>query len=72
MARKAGALPEVCGEAAIYFDPSDTESIANGIREALALADELRELGIARASSFTWEESARRHDGVYRAAGEGR
>jgi glycosyltransferase involved in cell wall biosynthesis len=64
-ASSAGAVPEICGEAAVYFDATDPEAIANGIREALALADELRELGIARAAEFTWERTAERHDAVY-------
>ena len=64
-ASNVGAVPEVCGEAAVFFDPGDPAAIANGVREALALADELHELGIARAARFTWEESARRHDAVY-------
>ena len=67
-AANAASIPEICGDAAIYFDPRDAEAIANGVREALALADELRELGIARAAGFTWEESARRHEEVYTAA----
>jgi glycosyltransferase involved in cell wall biosynthesis len=68
-ASNVGPIPEICGEAAVYFDPRDPEAIANGVREALALADELRELGLARAAGFTWEQSARRHEDVYRAAG---
>ena len=68
-AANAGAIPEVCGDAAVYFDPHDSRAIANGVRETLALADELRVLGITRAGGFTWEESARRHEDVYRAAG---
>jgi glycosyltransferase involved in cell wall biosynthesis len=64
-ASTAGALPEVCGDAAVYFDAHDPEAIANGVREALALADELRELGIARASAFTWEATARGHEAVF-------
>jgi glycosyltransferase involved in cell wall biosynthesis len=66
-ASSAGAIPEICGDAAIYFDPEDPDAIANGVREALALADELREAGIARASAFTWEATAERHESVYRA-----
>jgi glycosyltransferase involved in cell wall biosynthesis len=66
-AANRAAVPEVCGDAAVYFDPDDAEAIANGVREALALADELREFGIARAASFSWEETARRHEDVYRA-----
>jgi glycosyltransferase involved in cell wall biosynthesis len=65
----AGAIPEICGDAAVYFDPEDPEAIANGVREALALADELREAGITRASAFTWEENARAHEAVYRLVG---
>jgi glycosyltransferase involved in cell wall biosynthesis len=70
-AANAAAIPEICGDAAVYFDPHDPEAIANGVREALALADELHELGLARASRFTWEESARSHDLVYGAVGRG-
>jgi glycosyltransferase involved in cell wall biosynthesis len=67
-AANAGAVPEVCGEGAVYFNPHDPESIANGVREALALADELREVGTSQAAPFTWEESARRHEDVYAGA----
>jgi glycosyltransferase involved in cell wall biosynthesis len=70
-AANATAIPEVCGDAAVYFDPHDPEAIANGVREALALADELHELGLARAARFTWEESARSHDLVYGVVGRG-
>lgn len=68
-AANAGAIPEVCGDAAVLFDPEDVHSIANGVRDALSRADELRDRGVARAAAFTWEESARRHEAVYRAAG---
>jgi CTP:molybdopterin cytidylyltransferase MocA len=33
-----------------------------------ARREELRERGLARAAAYTWDESARRHDDVYRAA----
>ena len=65
-ASNAGAIPEICGPAAVLFDPKSVEAIATGVREALALADELREEGIARAAAFTWEETARLHDAIYR------
>jgi glycosyltransferase involved in cell wall biosynthesis len=64
-ASQAGAIPEVCGDAAVLFDPNDPESIAAGILEADTRADELRGRGIARAAGFTWEETARRHEAVY-------
>ncbi len=66
-AANVGAIAEVCRDAAVLFDPESVEAIATGVREALALADELHESGIARAAEFTWEETARRHEAVYRA-----
>jgi glycosyltransferase involved in cell wall biosynthesis len=62
------AVPEVCGDAAVLFDPNDADSVAEAVLEADARSEELREKGLARASEFTWEASARRHDDVYRAA----
>jgi glycosyltransferase involved in cell wall biosynthesis len=67
-AADAGAIPEVCGDAAVLFDPEDVHSIESGIRDALARTDELRALGLARAAGFTWEQSARLHEDVYRSA----
>ncbi|HKP17938.1 MAG TPA: glycosyltransferase family 1 protein [Gaiellaceae bacterium] len=60
---RVASLPEVCGEAAIYFDPTSAESVAEGIETVL---DRPPAGGIAHAASFTWEECARRHDAVYR------
>jgi glycosyltransferase involved in cell wall biosynthesis len=62
------AIPEVCGDAAVLFDPNDADSIADAVLEADTRSEELREKGLARASEFTWEASARQHDDVYRAA----
>jgi glycosyltransferase involved in cell wall biosynthesis len=59
----AGALPEVCGEAAVSFDPTSVEDIARGIGDVL---DGPPGGGVERAARFTWEEFARRHDAVYR------
>lgn len=57
------ALPEVAGDAAVYFDPSDTESIAGAI--AAIVADrarrmELVERGLKRVEAFGWDGSARK------------
>ena len=69
-ASNVAAIPEVCGDAAVLFDPNDPESIANAVLEADTRSDELREKGLARAAEFTWEASARGHDAVYGAAAE--
>lgn len=56
-------LREVAGDTAVYFDPGDPESIAAGVREAIAGGGAS---GPARAAQFSWDETARKHDAVYR------
>jgi glycosyltransferase involved in cell wall biosynthesis len=58
VAARAGALPEICGDAAVLVDPLDTDAIAAGLLEALRRSDELRDLGRARAAPYTWQRSA--------------
>jgi glycosyltransferase involved in cell wall biosynthesis len=60
----ATSLPEVCGDAAEYFDPRSPEDMAAAITRALSGARVER--GLARAALFNWDECARRHEGVYR------
>ncbi|MDX6621177.1 MAG: hypothetical protein QOK36_3563 [Gaiellales bacterium] len=67
-ASRAGALPEICGDAAILFDADDPASIAAGVREALASGDDVRERALARARSFTWAACAAAHERAYRLA----
>jgi glycosyltransferase involved in cell wall biosynthesis len=67
-ASNAGALPEICGDAAVLFDARRPEAIAAGVREALARAGELRERGLARARAFTWAACADAHVRAYRQA----
>ena len=67
-AADTAAIPEVCGGAAVLFDPLDPESIAAGILDADERRDELREKGLARAAAFTWHEAARLHEDAYLAA----
>ena len=68
-----GALPEVCGDAARYFDPSSPSEIADAILDVLANPGGTVAAGLERAKRFSWDESARRHDEVYEelAAGSG-
>src|SRR5439155_25225552 len=55
------ALPEVAGDAALFFDPEDHSAIAACIRRLLgesALATELVERGVERVRSFSWRRTA--------------
>jgi glycosyltransferase involved in cell wall biosynthesis len=63
----ATSLPEVCGDAAEYFDPLSPEEAAAAVQRALD--GRLVERGRARAAGFTWEACARAHDAVYRDLG---
>jgi glycosyltransferase involved in cell wall biosynthesis len=56
-------LREVAGDAAVYFDPLDSESIASATLETIARGGSS---GSERASQFTWDACARKHDAVYR------
>lgn len=60
---RAGALPEVGGAAARYFDPDDAGELASVLERLLgdAGADErarLRAAGWARAAEFSWDAAA--------------
>jgi len=59
---RAGSLPEVCGDAAHYFDPMNVEDISAGMLELAldpTLCKRLQEAGERRSSLFTWESCAR-------------
>lgn len=64
------ALPEVGGDAVLYFDPVDVESIARATARLLRdpeLRKELAARGHQRAKSFTWAGCARATLRCYRA-----
>jgi glycosyltransferase involved in cell wall biosynthesis len=67
------AMPEIAGGAAILSDPKDPATIARAILEAVGPGrDHLRELGLKRASQFTWGATAASTLDVYREAAERR
>lgn len=57
-----GALPEVGGQGALYFDPERPDEICNLVRQLIEIPNkraELRELGFVNQQRFTWEKTAR-------------
>ena len=67
------AMPETAGGAAILSDPKDPASIARAIVEAATpQRDRLRDLGLKRASQFTWAATGAATLDVYREAAERR
>ena len=62
------ALPEVAGDAALYFDPADLDSLLNALetmRSEPGLRERLRAAGRRRAEEFSWDNTARRVLEVY-------
>lgn len=68
---RASSLPEVGGEAALYFDPRDAASIRDALARLLgdpALRAELVARGRARVAEFTWERACAATAETYRRA----
>jgi glycosyltransferase involved in cell wall biosynthesis len=57
---RSAALPEVCGEAALYVDPHRPEEIAAQIVKARQpdVQQELRARGLQQAARFSWKNTA--------------
>ena len=67
VAARAGALPEVCGDAALLVEPTP-EGLAGGLLTVAsdgAVADRLRRNGPSRARLFSWENAAKAHLRAY-------
>jgi glycosyltransferase involved in cell wall biosynthesis len=72
---RAGALPEVCGAAAQYFDPLDVRSMIEAIRRLLeddVCRAELARAGLERSKKFSWEQTAQQTMKVYESVHAGR
>ncbi len=65
---RSAALPEIAGEAAIFFDPSSYEDLAAVLEHLLDSPDlrqTLRLNGLDRSRVFAWDECARNHYKLY-------
>ncbi|MBN1288975.1 MAG: glycosyltransferase family 4 protein [Actinobacteria bacterium] len=55
------SIPEVAGDAALYFDPTNVREMATSIESGLTdekLRNRCRQRGLERASSFSWRKFA--------------
>ncbi|MCI0571592.1 MAG: glycosyltransferase family 4 protein [Myxococcaceae bacterium] len=69
IASTAGAIPEVCGGAAVLVDPDDAAGLAAALSRLLSSEEERRhraELGREQAARFTWRRAAQQTLEVYR------
>ena len=59
---RAGSLPEVIGDAGLFFDPTDIPSMTASISQLLAnhpLRDDLAAKALEHHSHFSWDRAAR-------------
>lgn len=66
-ATNRGAVPEACGGAALHFDPDDAADTKQAVLRTVDDADlraRLRDAGLARAATLTWDRAARLVDQI--------
>ncbi len=64
----ASSIPEVGGDAALYFDPTSVDEIIETTRNLLrdtALCEEMRARGLTQAARFSWRRAASETQRVY-------
>jgi glycosyltransferase involved in cell wall biosynthesis len=69
VASHAPALPEICQDAALFFDPEQPEDMAEVIMRVLKDADlreDLIKKGEKRVLDFSWESTAKKTLSIYR------
>ena len=62
LASNVEPMPEICQDAAIYFNPFNPRDIGEKIQTVLLnniLLQELRQRSLKRANCFSWEETAK-------------
>ena len=73
IAARAGSLPEIAGDAAIYVDPDDKDAVIQAMRRLLTEPELRRELignGERRVRKFLWPEHIRRMTACFDTMGQ--
>ena len=68
LASDRGSIPEICNDAAIYFDPTSIDSMVLVMEESLKeieLLDRKRALGYINAKKYTWQKTTLETADVY-------
>jgi glycosyltransferase involved in cell wall biosynthesis len=68
IASNVSSLPEIAADAAIYFDPTDKESLRNAVEIVIHDRDMRNALvnkGYLRARDFSWEKVAQQTKDLY-------
>jgi len=65
---RAASIPEVCGNAAVYFDPHQTADMTEKMSHLLLdkdLQKSLNQKGLKHAASFDWDKTASQTFALY-------
>jgi len=71
VASNVSSIPEVAGDAALLVDPRDDGALCDAMERVLKDGDlraMLRQRGLERAATFSWEKAARQTIEVYEEA----
>jgi len=60
LASSAGAVPEVCHNAALWFEPDRPESVVAALEQLGAMREEMIAAGSLRAAMYAWPAAAQR------------
>ncbi|OOK82666.1 glycosyl transferases group 1 family protein [Mycobacterium kansasii] len=69
MCSNAGGIPEVVGDAGVFFDPDSPEELRTVLERVVTtetLRADLRERGYARLPAFSWDKNAAETARIYR------
>jgi glycosyltransferase involved in cell wall biosynthesis len=69
LVNRTSSLPEICGDAAFYFDATNSEELARSLISVLGDSQELsrkRRLGLQRVGLYDWQQSAKSTLAIYR------
>jgi len=64
----SSCLPEILGEAAMYFNPRDQQSMIKVVRQVLSnqqIQDDLKAQGLKQVQKYSWEKCAQETLAVY-------
>ncbi len=64
----ASCMPEILGEAAVYFNPLNTEEMARVINSAIndpELLKDIRQKGLAQVKKYSWQRMAEETHAIY-------